>query len=83
MQLFLKRRRTIPPLSRSCIKPNPKTSPLGVEIRTGIKVAMAAGYRRMADVVKEHLRAKMQSGGEAVVSAADVENMFRDVRGGV
>lgn len=43
---------------------------------------MAAGYRRMADVVKEHLRAKMRSGGEAVVSAADVENMFRDVRGG-
>ncbi|CAM9747246.1 unnamed protein product, partial [Hapterophycus canaliculatus] len=46
------------------------------------QVAMAAGYRRMADVVKEHLRAKMQSGGGAVVSAADVENMFRDVRGG-
>ena len=41
----------------------------------------------MADVVKEHLRAKMQQlqqgGGEAVVSAADVENMFRDVRAGV
>lgn len=37
----------------------------------------------MADVVKEHLRAKMQGGGDAVVSAADVENMFRDVRSGV
>lgn len=47
-----------------------------------IKMAMAAGYRRMADVVKGHLRAKMQSGGEAVISAADIENMFRDVRGG-
>eukprot|EP00752_Nemacystus_decipiens_P004364 g3988.t1 len=46
------------------------------------QVAMAAGYRRMADVVKEHLRAKIRSGGGAVVSAADVENMFRDVRGG-
>ncbi|CAM9485879.1 unnamed protein product [Laminaria digitata] len=47
------------------------------------QMAMAAGYRRMADVVKEHLRAKMQGGGDAVVSAADVENMFRDVRAGV
>eukprot|EP00903_Cladosiphon_okamuranus_P015465 g14280.t1 len=46
------------------------------------QVAMAAGYRRMADVVKEHLQAKMRSGGGAVVSAADVENMFRDIRGG-
>lgn len=48
---------------------------------------MAAGYRRMADVVKQHL-AKIQEqhqsrGGEAVVSAADVENMFRDVRAGI
>lgn len=43
---------------------------------------MAAGYRRMADVVKEHLQAKMRSGGRAVVSAADVDNMFRDIRGG-
>lgn len=41
-----------------------------------------AGYRRMADVIKEHLRAKMtRTGGETVVSEADVENMFRDVRG--
>lgn len=50
-------------------------------------MAMAAGYRRMADVVKEHLRVKMQqqqqSGGETVVCAADIENMFRDVRAGV
>ncbi|CAM9165934.1 unnamed protein product [Ectocarpus fasciculatus] len=46
------------------------------------QVAMLAGYRRMADVIKEHLRAKlMQSGGETVVSEADVQNMFRDVRG--
>lgn len=38
----------------------------------------------MTDVVKGHLRAKMekQGGGEVVVSAADVENMFRDVRAG-
>lgn len=50
------------------------------------QMAMAAGYRRMADVVKEHLRVKMQQqqqgGGEAVVSATDIENMFRDVRAG-
>lgn len=36
----------------------------------------------MANVIKEHLRAKMASGGGSVVSAADVENMFRDVRRG-
>lgn len=51
------------------------------------QMELAAGYRRMADVVKEHLRAKMeqqqQRGGEAVVSAADIENMFRDVRAGI
>lgn len=45
---------------------------------------MAAGFRRMTDVVKEHLRAKMakQDGGEVVVSAEDVHNMFREVRAG-
>lgn len=38
----------------------------------------------MTDVVKGHLRKKMeqQGGGEVVVSAADVENMFREVRAG-
>lgn len=55
-------------------------------VPTHDQMAMAAGYRRMADVVKEHLRAKMQSqqedGREAVVSAEDIENMFRDVRAG-
>ncbi|CAN0109223.1 unnamed protein product, partial [Ectocarpus sp. 8 AP-2014] len=46
------------------------------------QAAMMAGYRRMADVIKEHLRAKItRTGGETVVSEADVENMFRDVRG--
>ncbi|CAM9622809.1 unnamed protein product [Ectocarpus sp. 4 AP-2014] len=46
------------------------------------QAAMTAGYRRMADVIKEHLRAKItRTGGETVVSEADVENMFRDVRG--
>lgn len=45
------------------------------------QATMMAGYRRMADVIKEHLRAKMQGGGKTVVSEADVENMFRDVRG--
>lgn len=38
----------------------------------------------MTDVVKEHLRAKMaqQGGGQVVVSAEDVQNMFREVRAG-
>lgn len=45
-------------------------------------MAMAAGFRRMTDVVKKHLRAKMEGGGDVVISPADVENMFREVKTG-
>ncbi|CAM9280677.1 unnamed protein product [Choristocarpus tenellus] len=46
------------------------------------QASLAAGFRRMADVVKDHL-VKLQEqgdGGEVVVSAEDVKRMFEEVR---